>query len=654
MSKIVDKERLDKAAKALNKIIKDSINNERERAIAAEDLLETAIENTTQMFGGKSIKYVTQEQFNAMTEEEQNNPTITYFIIDAEDLSHTHNNKDLLDNFGARTLTVGNSGKTFDGSENLSWTLNEIGAAPVEHIHDDKYYTETEIDGKIEDINESINEQVAEITGLLEVLNGTKLDTNVATTHFIQSALSQEGESYDSHTLFKGEKIISPLVNTNTVIDDDGTTLTAYLSYFDTSINSISAAIGNGDQLLTDAKDSVVNCINELQTEINDLENDKADRSELFSGDYNDLTNKPCYDTREYGEVNYSYDGNPEGKETVYDGWYIKIAECNYENLSDIKSIEIEVSGEIRSYFTKDCVIIGDSVSTPNGDSVIVLKDKEIYGIPSGIWVTEDVTNVKLEAVVSGELKPLDIKLIPDMAGRRLDGQTFDVKKSYHDEEYETITANYNAEAFNSDKNIAVGENSHAEGIETVARGGASHAEGTYTYANGDTSHAEGYFSVANGMASHAEGMNTIAEGSLSHAEGSKSVANGWCSHAEGESTIASGDVQHVQGQYNIEDTEGIYAHIVGNGSSYYDGASGTDVENRSNAHTLDWSGNAWFQGNVSVDGTPTNDNDLTTKKYVDDQINTSLNNLKLIQMTQAEYDALTTKEPNTLYIITE
>ena len=33
----------------------------------------------------------------------------------------------------ARTLTVGNTGKTFDGSGNVSWSLSEIGAAPTSH-----------------------------------------------------------------------------------------------------------------------------------------------------------------------------------------------------------------------------------------------------------------------------------------------------------------------------------------------------------------------------------------------------------------------------------------------------------------------------------------------------------------------------------------
>lgn len=35
----------------------------------------------------------------------------------------------------ARTLTIGNTGKTFDGSANVSWSLSEIGAATSGHTH---------------------------------------------------------------------------------------------------------------------------------------------------------------------------------------------------------------------------------------------------------------------------------------------------------------------------------------------------------------------------------------------------------------------------------------------------------------------------------------------------------------------------------------
>lgn len=141
---------------------------------------------------------------------------------------------------------------------------------------------------------------------------------------------------------------------------------------------------------------------------------------------------------------------------------------------------------------------------------------------------------------------------------------------------------------------IASGINSHAEGSNTIASGSMSHAEGYQTKASGDYSHAEGSWNIASGNYSHAEGVNTIASGESSHAEGSWTTASGINSHAEGGSTIASSDNQHVQGIYNIEDTNNKYAHIVGNGEG---------EDNKSNAHTLDWEGNAWYKGEVYVGG---------------------------------------------------
>ena len=57
----------------------------------------------------------------------------------------------------------------------------------------------------------------------------------------------------------------------------------------------------------------------------------------------------------------------------------------------------------------------------------------------------------------------------------------------------------------------------------------------------------------------------------------------------EGEGTDIQTRGGHVQGTFN-ELPEGEYLHIVGNG---------TDNENRSNAHTLDKEGNAWFAGDI-------------------------------------------------------
>ena len=150
--------------------------------------------------------------------------------------------------------------------------------------------------------------------------------------------------------------------------------------------------------------------------------------------------------------------------------------------------------------------------------------------------------------------------------------------------------------------NVAQGANSHAEGSNTIASGTASHAEGQGTKASNFNSHAEGQFTTASGYDSHAEGNNTMASGNYSHAEGSATIAN----HKS----------QHVFGEFNIEDPSttmtdkrGNYVEIVGNG---------TKANARSNARTLDWSGNEILAGKLTVGANPTNTMDVSTKGYVD------------------------------------
>lgn len=195
-------------------------------------------------------------------------------------------------------------------------------------------------------------------------------------------------------------------------------------------------------------------------------------------------------------------------------------------------------------------------------------------------------------------------------------------------------------------RTTASGKYSHAEGYKTKATGWYSHAEGAVTNAGGDSgsqsAHAEGQYTIASGIASHAEGGrdisgsgNTIASGDYSHAEG-YSTASGEYSHAEGYGTIANGDFQHVQGKYNIKDSNNEYAHILGNGTS-------NTEEGRSNAHTIDWSGNAWFAGDITIGA----DNDkLATQKYVDDQIKnlpvvSADDNGKILQVVDGKWAAV-------------
>lgn len=174
--------------------------------------------------------------------------------------------------------------------------------------------------------------------------------------------------------------------------------------------------------------------------------------------------------------------------------------------------------------------------------------------------------------------------------------------------------------------NVANNTNSYAEGKGTRAFGSSSHAEGLGSLAHSNSDHAEGYLSTAAGGYSHAEGRNTYA--------------NGIASHAEGSFTRAIVENQHVQGKYNIEDTSGTYAHIVGNGNA----------STPSNAHTLDWNGNGWYAGKLTVGTAPTNTLDVATKGYVDTAVSGVSSSLMLTATVNNTTVTFTGATPSEVY----
>lgn len=175
-------------------------------------------------------------------------------------------------------------------------------------------------------------------------------------------------------------------------------------------------------------------------------------------------------------------------------------------------------------------------------------------------------------------------------------------------------------------KSKATEQDAHAEGNNTTASAMDSHAEGGETVASGVRAHAEGYQTEASGYNSHSEGFNTKATFNNTHAEGAGTISSGLGSHSEGIYTKATGKASHVQGTYNVVDEvtsgeeKGKYAHIIGNGES---------DNTRSNAHTVDWDGNAWYAGNVYVDSTSGKNRDEGSKKLATEEfVNNAVNNV--------------------------
>ena len=174
-------------------------------------------------------------------------------------------------------------------------------------------------------------------------------------------------------------------------------------------------------------------------------------------------------------------------------------------------------------------------------------------------------------------------KTVPQGTSVTIDGTTYTVSTGAE------IFNNYNGckavglfSHAEGDSSKAIGSISHAEGTTTKASGNSSHAEGISTTASGNCAHSEGYGGNATGTNSHSEGNGCQASGNSSHAEGVGTIASQACSHSEGQWTKASSANQHVEGKYNVEDSQGKFAHIIGNGTA--DNA-------RSNAFAVDWDG---------------------------------------------------------------
>ena len=168
--------------------------------------------------------------------------------------------------------------------------------------------------------------------------------------------------------------------------------------------------------------------------------------------------------------------------------------------------------------------------------------------------------------------------------------------------------------------NSAIEKNDYKMGVSAFA-------EGVLTKASGAGSHAEGSGTTAKGIYSHAEGNGTVAAGDESHAEGYGTAATGSYSHAEGYLTTATSSYQHVEGVYNIADNQSKYLHIVGNGTR----------DTKSNAHTLDRDGNAWYAGDVYVGSTSGTNKDSGSVKLV------KTTDLKTVA-TSGSYNDLTNK----------
>lgn len=183
--------------------------------------------------------------------------------------------------------------------------------------------------------------------------------------------------------------------------------------------------------------------------------------------------------------------------------------------------------------------------------------------------------------------------------------------------------------SMNRKENSVVGDYSSALGYEVVASGKYSNANGLGVVATQDATNVLGkynivepaykeklstmnlkvgdyYYYASDYTFDSATGIFTLVSPSRTKLSHSSLVEQYFMPEPSGTEmfyrinssfgttgTSGGGTVVYIK-KYMATQLDSTYAHIVGNGAS--------DTE-RSNAHTLDWEGNAWFQGEVYVGG---------------------------------------------------
>lgn len=341
------------------------------------------------------------------------------------------------------------------------------------------------------------------------------------------------------------------------------------------------------------------------------IKDSTADWNENDSSKDSYVKGRTHWDSRVTTKHSITFDGNLDGKEAILVNvdenlYYVKVSDDAIKSSKLVGgTASIFLEGQIITEpLTTDAIRSEGNMDMIGEGIVIVYEDTAISDLDpiftTGVWfvcVAVDgvlpfyVSSVKWSET-TGELKKLDSKYLDNIV------TTDDMQEVMNIANNAQTTADSKM-----DTNNPVGTGSFSMNRKAYTTvGDCSHAEGYGTTASGDYSHAEGYDTVASGNYSHAEGYGTTASNPSAHAEGNDTLASGMHSHAEGTKTVAQRLSQHVQGRFNILDTEGPtssalgkYAHIVGNGTS---------DDALSNAHTLDWKGNAWYAGNVYVNST--------------------------------------------------
>ena len=314
----------------------------------------------------------------------------------------------------------------------------------------------------------------------------------------------------------------------------------------------------------------------------------------------------------------------------------------------------------------QDTLVSGTNIKTINNESILGSGNIDIQGGGKAIEAGRGIS------ITTGETADTVSFNLPISAGTGTNAliiasDTYDLGNKAKGEYSVTL----NGGGYHP--NYAKGHSSVAEGMDTIANQVACHAEGKSTEA--------GHPSIRSYYC-HAEGSYTKAYGENSHAEGVETSALTVNSHTEGFKTFTSNISEHASGRYNVSSSGS--STFGDSGNTLFSVGNGTADNARHNAFEIRQNGDIYLssggtdiklQDHLGGGGGGTVDQTIISgstnavaggavyDKFDEveqvtaaglNALNDKFGGLKLQQITQSAYDQLQTKDPSTLYIVTD
>ena len=128
----------------------------------------------------------------------------------------------------ARTLTIGNTEKSFDGSSNISWTLSEIGAASSGHTHNYLPLSGGTITGQL--YLTGLEEGSSDVTDNTELLTSYASNNGFSDTNATGKVYKRDAIHIYNYIKNKLDSVYSVIGHTHTYLPLSGGTITGTLN----------------------------------------------------------------------------------------------------------------------------------------------------------------------------------------------------------------------------------------------------------------------------------------------------------------------------------------------------------------------------------------------------------------------------------------